>query len=107
LNVTDIFLEYSIEYAKKMLEYSLIDGHKPYQKDMTEGRMCQSVKCLDNPGCRHTYINLYIEIYVFIYIGFHNIIDYHSRNTKQPLIVLNISRALYIYIYIESILFPK
>jgi hypothetical protein len=29
-----------------MLEYSLTDGHKPYRAD---GRMCRSVRRLDNP----------------------------------------------------------
>jgi hypothetical protein len=32
-----------------MLEYSLMDGHKPYKTDMTDRRMCRSVRRLDNP----------------------------------------------------------
>ena len=35
-----------------MLEYSLMNGHKPYQTDMTDMTdrwTCWSVRCLDNP----------------------------------------------------------
>jgi hypothetical protein len=40
-----------------MLEYSLMDGHKPI------GQTCWSVKCLNNPGFR-VHLNSNFKFYI-------------------------------------------